>query len=76
MKQRTQIPFVSIEDLKQRVPQIQKDELRALASVGALNFIAGLNGKNAPPNRLVAGRKRKSSFRTPVQDAAECAERR
>ena len=41
MKQRTQIPFVSIEDLKQRVPQIQKDELRALASVGALNFIAG-----------------------------------
>src|SRR5437868_8344917 len=33
-------PFTSIEDLKQRVPQIQKDELRVLASIGALNFIS------------------------------------
>jgi error-prone DNA polymerase len=40
IEQRTTIPFTSIEDLKQRVPQIQKDELRALASVGALNFIS------------------------------------
>jgi error-prone DNA polymerase len=39
MKQRTKSPFISIGDLKQRVPQIQKDELRALASIGALNFI-------------------------------------
>src|SRR6202022_1474471 len=31
MKQRTKSPFISIEDLKQRV-RIQKDELRALAS--------------------------------------------
>jgi error-prone DNA polymerase len=41
VEQREALPFVSIEDLKQRVPQIQKDELRALASVGALNFISG-----------------------------------
>jgi error-prone DNA polymerase len=41
VEQRTALPFVSIEDLKQRVPQIQKDELRALANVGALNFISG-----------------------------------
>jgi len=40
IEQRTATPFVSIEDLKQRVPHIQKDELRALASVGALNFIS------------------------------------
>jgi error-prone DNA polymerase len=33
-------PFTSIEDLKQRVPHIQKDELRVLASMGALNFIS------------------------------------
>ena len=39
VKQRAESPFISIEDLKQRVP-IQKDELRALASVGALNFIS------------------------------------
>jgi error-prone DNA polymerase len=40
IEQRAAIPFASIEDLKQRVPQIQKDELRALAGVGALNFIS------------------------------------
>jgi len=34
-------PFVSIEDLKLRVPTIQKSELAALAMIGALNFIAG-----------------------------------
>jgi error-prone DNA polymerase len=32
--------FVSIEDLKLRVPAIQKSELAALAEIGALNFIA------------------------------------
>ena len=40
VQQRAESPFISIEDLKQRVPQIQKDELRALASIGALNFIS------------------------------------
>jgi error-prone DNA polymerase len=33
-------PFVSVDDLKQRVPQIHIDELRVLAAIGALNFIA------------------------------------
>ena len=47
-------PFASIEDLKQRIPQIQKDELRALASVGALNFIS-LPGACSSPDRFVAG---------------------
>jgi error-prone DNA polymerase len=37
-------PFVSIEDLKFRVPAIQKSELTALAEIGALNFIAGKRG--------------------------------
>ena len=32
-------PFASIEDLKLRVPEIQKSELATLASIGALNFI-------------------------------------
>ena len=39
VEQRAQYPFVSIDDLKQRVPQIHADELRVLASIGALNFI-------------------------------------
>ncbi|HKV46726.1 MAG TPA: error-prone DNA polymerase, partial [Candidatus Acidoferrales bacterium] len=32
-------PFTSIEDLKERVPDIQKSELKSLAAIGALNFI-------------------------------------
>ena len=40
VEQRALRPFVSIDDLKQRVPQIQIDELRVLAAIGALNFIS------------------------------------
>jgi error-prone DNA polymerase len=36
--------FASIEELKLRVPGIQKAELTALAEVGALNFIHGARG--------------------------------
>src|SRR2546430_986243 len=50
VEQRNARPFASIEDLKQRVPQIQKDEFRALAIVGALNFISG----KAPVHRRAA----------------------
>jgi error-prone DNA polymerase len=39
LAQRNSQPFTSIEDLKQRVPHLQKDEMRVLASIGALNFI-------------------------------------
>jgi len=34
-------PFVSVDDLKLRVPAIQKFELAALAEIGALNFVGG-----------------------------------
>ncbi|HSY59792.1 MAG TPA: error-prone DNA polymerase [Terriglobales bacterium] len=40
LRQRAMRPFSSIEDLKLRVPWIQKSELAALASIGALNFIS------------------------------------
>jgi error-prone DNA polymerase len=40
LAQRNLQPFASIEDLKQRIPQFQRDELRVLASIGALNFIS------------------------------------
>jgi error-prone DNA polymerase len=36
--------FASIEDIKLRVPEIQKTELTTLAEIGALNFIGGLRG--------------------------------
>jgi error-prone DNA polymerase len=40
-RQRAIHAFTAIDDLKLRVPTIQKSELTALAEVGALNFIAG-----------------------------------
>jgi error-prone DNA polymerase len=36
--------FASIDDLKQRVPEIQKSELATLAEIGALNFFSGKRG--------------------------------
>ena len=41
VKQRAFRPFTSINDLKLRVPEIQKDELATLAAVGGLNRIGG-----------------------------------
>ena len=44
MRQRGLQRFASIEDLKQRVPAIQKAELTALAEIGALNFLSAKRG--------------------------------
>src|SRR3989337_3972264 len=41
VRERTARPFASIDDLQLRVPAIQKDELVALAEIGALNSITG-----------------------------------
>jgi error-prone DNA polymerase len=41
VEERAMRKFTSIENLKLRVPAIQKSELAALAEIGALNFIAG-----------------------------------
>jgi error-prone DNA polymerase len=40
VRERTRAPFDSIDDLRQRVPELRKDEMRKLAEVGALNFIS------------------------------------
>ena len=39
VRAREESPFLSIDDLHNRVPELRKDELRKLAAVGALNFI-------------------------------------
>ncbi len=39
VKARSDAPFIGIDDLRNRVPELRKDELRKLAAVGALNFI-------------------------------------
>ena len=41
VSERAERRFASIEDLKLRVPAIQKSEMAALAEIGALNFIGG-----------------------------------
>jgi error-prone DNA polymerase len=44
LRERAVRPFASAEDLKQRVPEIQKSELTALAEVGALNSLSSRRG--------------------------------
>jgi error-prone DNA polymerase len=44
VSQRDICKFSSIQDLKQRVPAMQKAELKALAAVGALNGVSGARG--------------------------------
>jgi DNA-directed DNA polymerase III (polc) len=39
VRERTARPFAGIDDLRNRVPKLHKDELRKLAAIGALNFI-------------------------------------
>ena len=44
MRERVRRPFVSIQDLVDRVPVLRRDELRLLAAAGALNALMGDNG--------------------------------
>ena len=39
VRERLLRPFLGIDDLRNRVPELRKDEFRKLAAVGALNFI-------------------------------------
>jgi error-prone DNA polymerase len=39
VRERTATSFAGIDDLRNRVPELRKDELRKLAAVGALNFM-------------------------------------
>jgi error-prone DNA polymerase len=44
VREREQRAFTSIDDLRNRVPELRKDEMRKLAAVGALNFIQSRTG--------------------------------
>jgi error-prone DNA polymerase len=63
VRARAEAPFVSIDDLQHRVPQLRKDELRKLAAVGALNFIqpSPKSQKDSP----------KSNVQSPMSKAEE-----
>ena len=61
VKARTAASFTSIDDLRNRVPELRKDEFRKLASVGALNFIhAGESPKSnvqSPKSKTIVAEK-------------------
>jgi error-prone DNA polymerase len=43
VRERSLAPFVSVQDLARRVPELRKDELTTLAEIGALNSVASEN---------------------------------
>ena len=60
VRERAVREFSGIDDLRNRVPELRKDELRKLAAVGALNFI------QAPAGLKTKGKKAKATRATPV----------
>jgi error-prone DNA polymerase len=52
VRERSLAPFVSIHDLARRVPELRKDELNAMASIGALNSIGKPTGAEFPSNAM------------------------
>ncbi|HYJ85563.1 MAG TPA: error-prone DNA polymerase, partial [Pyrinomonadaceae bacterium] len=54
VRARAESPFTSIDDLRQRVPELRKDEMRKLASVGALNYI-----QNSPKSKVQSPKSKK-----------------
>ncbi|MDQ5845880.1 MAG: error-prone DNA polymerase [Acidobacteriota bacterium] len=64
VREREKHGFVSIDDLHNRVPELRKDEMRKLASVGALNFIQGSPMSNVQSPRS----KKQGDGYTDIQD--------
>jgi error-prone DNA polymerase len=54
VRERSLMPFASIQDLARRVPELRKDELTTLAEIGALNEI-GNSPRRHPSAALRAG---------------------
>jgi error-prone DNA polymerase len=59
-------PFASIDELVRRVPELRKNELQALAEIGALNALGG------SPQRH-RGTEKISDFRFPISDWREAS---
>jgi error-prone DNA polymerase len=66
--ERSTSPFISIDDLHTRVPELRKDEMRKLAAVGALNFIQDNSQK---PNAQGPKSKKQESAETNIQPMAQ-----
>jgi error-prone DNA polymerase len=55
VRERTIRHFAGIDDLRNRVPELRKDEMRKLAAVGALNFIQAPQKPKSKAQTLNAG---------------------
>ncbi len=62
VRARTEAPFVGIDDLRDRVPELRKDEMRKLASVGALNFIQEPGPKSKVQSPMSASDQRSETL--------------
>ncbi|MGI9065383.1 MAG: DNA polymerase III subunit alpha [Pyrinomonadaceae bacterium] len=56
VREREKRAFVSIDDLRNRVPELRKDEMRKLAAVGALNFI---QSNKSPKSKVQSPKSKK-----------------
>src|SRR4030095_2433482 len=71
VKARAQGPFLSIDDLQNRVPELRKDEMRKLAAGGAVHFFKSRTGIPACPiSRQSLAKKGVKTI--PKQDRQEC----
>jgi error-prone DNA polymerase len=75
VRERSFRPFTGIDDLRQRVPELRKDELRKLAAVGALNFIQSGDGPRTKPPGLKSKSKAFSTQTVNRRDALWQVER-
>jgi error-prone DNA polymerase len=57
VRARSQRPFESITDLAHRVPELRRNDLVLLASIGALNSIGCATAKDIPAQLDLAGKK-------------------
>jgi error-prone DNA polymerase len=55
-------PFTGIDDIRNRVPELRKDEMRKLAAVGAFNFIQSTNTKARDPRRIESAVNRRDAL--------------
>jgi error-prone DNA polymerase len=69
VRERVKSPFISIDDLHNRAPELRKDEMRKLAAVGALNFIQNISPKSkvqSPKSKKQESSKTGPMSQTPV----------
>jgi error-prone DNA polymerase len=74
VRQRAKCPFVSVDDLVRRVPELHRDELRKLAAAGALNTLEATHRRGALWQVERAARRAGPLLDHPALEAASARE--